>query len=573
MADLQEDWSRAWDEAIDLWSKFTKLSSPIWCNSQKEEKEESLTGSFAMIRLTDYRVVISLRQIEEKGLGEFSREILAHEIGHHVYAPANLRDNARLAARIRVGLPSKEIFTNFVANLYTDLLINFRLQRSFGLDIASVYKKLQPEDASDIWTLYMRIYERLFCLTAGTLAKEKVPPSMEGDADLGARLIRAYSREWLEGAGRFACLCLPYLMKASQNMIVKLPPWLDTLSAGDGDIIPDGLVEIDEGEANGAIHPSEDTDLTGLRANSGAEEPSMGDGVEKIGGQKNQYRSPDKYIELLRGVGVKLTEEEMVCRYYRERAVPHIIPFPTREVREAKDPLPEGLDVWDIGTPVSSIDWVETVVRSPYIIPGVTTVERTYGNSDGGLPEKLPLDLYLGVDCSGSMKNPKVSLSYPVLAGTIILLSALRTGARVMACLSGEMPGKFSQTKGFIGDEKEIMKVLTGYLGTGYAFGIKRLRDTFIEGPKPKRPTHILIVSDSDLFYMLNSAKEGWEIARQACEIAGGGATACLEIAYPAYNTADIEKLRSLGWTVHLVPDMSGVVAFARAFAKMKYDR
>ena len=573
MSKLKEEWSRAWDEALDLWSKFTKLNEPIWCNSQKEEKAEELTGSFAMIRLTDYRVVISLRQIEEKDLSNFAKEILAHEIGHHVYAPANLRDNARLAARIRMGLPSKEFFTNFVANLYTDLLINYRLQRSFGLDITGVYKKLQPDEASDIWTLYMRIYEMLFGLPANTLVRAKVSPSMQGDADLGARLIRAYSREWLEGAGRFACLCLPYLMKATKKMVAKLPPWLDTMSAGDGDVIPDGLAEIDEGEANGAIHPSQDCDLTGLRANSGADEPAMDDSVETVGGRKNQYRKPDKYIELMRGVGVTLSDEEIVCRYYRERAVPHLIPFPTREVQEAKDPLPEGLDVWDVASPINAIDWVESVVRSPYIIPGVTTVERAYGSSDGGLPEKLPLDLYLGVDCSGSMNNPKVNLSYPVLAGTIILLSALRTGARVMACLSGEMPGKFSQTNGFLKDEKEIMKVLTGYLGTGYAFGIKRLKNTFIDGPKPKRPTHILVVSDSDLFYMLNSAKDGWEIARQSCEIAGGGATACLEIGNPTYNSSDIEKLRSVGWTVHLVPNMASVVAFARAFAKMKYDR
>ena len=523
-----------------------------------------------MIRLSDYRVVVSLKQIEEKGLNDFALEILAHEIGHHVYAPANLRDNARLAAHIRAGLPSKEIFTNFVANLYTDLLINDRLQRSFGLDIASVYKKLKPPEESDIWTLYMRIYEMLWGLKAKTLTGVKIPPAMQGDADLGARLIRAYSREWIEGAGRFACLCLPYLMKSSKKLLKKLPPWLDTLSAGDGDVIPDGLAEIDDSEQNGAIHPSQDPDLTGLRAEGSNDQPLPSNHAEQIGGKKNQYRKPSEYVDLLRGVGVKLSDEEIVSRYYRERAIPHLIPFPTKEVQEAKDPLPEGLDVWDVSSPVHSIDWVESVVRSPYVIPGVTTVERVFGTSEGGLPEKVPLDLYLGVDCSGSMNNPKVNLSYPVVAGAIIVLSALRTGARVMTCLSGEMPGRFSQTNGFIRDEREILKVLTGYLGTGYAFGIKRLYDTFIVGEKPKRPAHILIVSDSDLLYMLNSAKKGWEIAEEAAQIAGGGATACLEMR--SQNNPDIAKLRSIGWTVHLVPDMSAVVTFARAFAKMKYD-
>ena len=36
---------------------------------------------------------------------------------------------------------------------------------------------------------------------------------LEGDAYLGARLIRSYAREWLDGSGRFAALCLPYLQE------------------------------------------------------------------------------------------------------------------------------------------------------------------------------------------------------------------------------------------------------------------------------------------------------------------------------------------------------------------------
>ena len=29
---------------------------------------------------------------------------------------------------------------------------------------------------------------------------------------LGARLIRSYARDWLDGSGKFAALCLPYLL-------------------------------------------------------------------------------------------------------------------------------------------------------------------------------------------------------------------------------------------------------------------------------------------------------------------------------------------------------------------------
>src|SRR6476619_3024374 len=121
LAKLRDDWSREWPVALAIWSQFIKLHEPCWCYTLEEEIREQLTGSFAMIRLVDHSVVISLRTIAEKGLGSFAREILAHEIGHHVFCPADLTDNARLLARIRAGLPTKEAHAPMVSNLYADL--------------------------------------------------------------------------------------------------------------------------------------------------------------------------------------------------------------------------------------------------------------------------------------------------------------------------------------------------------------------------------------------------------------------------------------------------------------------
>ena len=105
---LRSEWEAHWEEALSIWSRFTKLKDPAWCFSSADEKRESLSGSFAMIRLVDQAVVVSLSQVQEKGMEPFSLQILAHEIGHHVYCPANLSDHARMIARMRHALPSKE---------------------------------------------------------------------------------------------------------------------------------------------------------------------------------------------------------------------------------------------------------------------------------------------------------------------------------------------------------------------------------------------------------------------------------------------------------------------------------
>ena len=54
-----------------------------------------------MIRLDDQAVVISLPRVVASGVKDYPLEVLAHEIGHHVLAPATLTDHAQTIARMR----------------------------------------------------------------------------------------------------------------------------------------------------------------------------------------------------------------------------------------------------------------------------------------------------------------------------------------------------------------------------------------------------------------------------------------------------------------------------------------
>lgn len=571
---LEGVWREAWPTALEIWSRFTRLPQPLLCRTKAQRIAEGLTGSFAMIRLIDHAVVIGLDLALDAGVQEFAVEILAHEIGHHVYAPADLVDNARLIARIRRGLPTREGYAGMVANLYTDLLINDRLQRSAGLNLAGVYEVLRDDTTGGpMWAMYMKSYEVLWSLPADTLiAPERVTAEIASDATLCARLIRVYGRRWLDGAGRFAALLLPYVLEMDETS-AGVAPWMDAIDAGVGGM-PDGLAELDDGELEDPIHPADDPELSGLRDGySDAEHPNRNaTGRELEGGLKNRYRTPTEYIELMAGIGVTVDEKDLVNRYYRERAVPHIVPFPVRESREASDPLPEGLEVWDLGAPLSAIDWTESVVRSPLIVPGVTTMERVYGQTEGAQPERTPVDLYLGVDCSGSMGNPARKTSFPVIAGAVIVLSALRAGARVMVELSGE-PGEYSQTDGFVRSEREAMTILTGYLGTGYAYGIKRLDESILQPRETfRRPIHLLVVTDSDIFHMLAETEGGWEILAESVEAAGGGATLVLDRMDENYYADQLLRVQAAGWDIHHVSEQKHLVAFARQFARRHYD-
>lgn len=584
---IRERWFEAWPRALELWSRFTQLSLPRWCLTEEDEEKELLSGSFAMIRLVDHAVVVSLRQIQERRLQRFAVEILAHEIGHHVYCPADLTDNARLLARIRAGLPTKETFAPMIANLYSDLLINDRLQRECSLDMAGVYRAIESASSSRLWTLYMRIYEVLWSLQRGSIAKGKIDARLNNDAILGARLIRSYHHDWLDGGGRFACLCLTYLIDDAAGAEQSVRVWMDTRSAGAGGV-PDGMVEIDADEITGAIHPSEDPSITGL-SDQEAEERKLREGMDGQGKAHGQtglktlkkIRQPFEYADVLKASGVTLNDREITARYYRQLALPHLVRFPSKQQPAATDPHPEGLDIWDIGSSLTEVDWLATLTASPQVVPGMTTMRRLVGEMPGFTPEKRPIDLYLGVDCSGSMSDPKSRLSYPILAGAIIALSALRAGSRVKVALSGE-PGKTIATDGFVRDERLVLATLTDYLGTGTTFGIHRLAETFRPWPKTSPHVHILILTDNDIFGMLdlkNPTGLGWTVASESLAAARGGGTYVLQLPEYLMNNAraqatihpGCEKMKQQGWTVANVDNMDALLAFAKQFSQHAY--
>jgi hypothetical protein len=577
---LHDRWAAAWPAALEAWSRFTRLRPPLLCLDAAVAQREGLTDSFAMIRLVDQAIIVSLPAVRTSRVEAFPREILAHEIGHHVLAPATLTDHARMIARMRRALPTVEKHAPMVANLYSDLLINDRLQRSAGLRLAEVYRILGAGGASGrLWGLYLRIYEILWSLERGSLGGQATDDVAEGDAWLGARLLRTFARDWLEGCGRFAMLLLPYLLD-DQRSESTLRQWHDTRDAAAGGE-PAGLVDEDAGERDGAVHPVRDPDL----ADVGGDEPEEGaaptDSSPRADQRRGegQAREPFEYGEILRAAGFQLDDHEAAVRYYRERARPYLIPFPSRRVPEAADPLPEGLEPWDAGHPLDAADWLQSVLQSPRIVPGMTTVQRVWGTTEGREAKRVPLDLDLYVDCSGSMPNPQRTTSYPALAGAILCCSALRAGARVQATLwSGKQ--QFTTTDGFVRDEAAILRVLTGYFGGGTQFPLHILRDTYARRPPASRLVHILVISDdgvSTMFDRDERGAEGWAIATQALARAGGGGTFVLDLpagweaveadAYAAIRRAHDEG----GWRVHRVAGLEELVAFAREFSRLTY--
>ena len=563
VAALREAWRTRWPDALGAWSKLARLSEPRWCTTRREEGENGLTGSFAMYRLLDRAVVVSVRQVRSLGLEAFPVEVLAHEIGHHVYVPADLADKARILARIRRGLPGKEGLAALVSNLWSDLLINDRLQRSARLDMAGVYRALRSPTVEGAFAVYLRAYERLWSLPTGDLVGRRLTDEEDLDASFLADLARTHAADPIRGAGPFAAVLYAHLPDAVPG---RLPSFVDFGGEDEGDEAPGGLVELGEGDDEEPRHPGEVEDpdeRVPLEAAPAA-------GREAASGRKARFRDPSAWTELMKSVGVRLSDADLVVQYYRELARSFSIRFPPVLAPDATDTIPEGLVPWEPGSSTSRIDWPATLARSPVVIPGLTTVEREDAPDSPSTPGARPPDLYVGVDCSGSMFDPAKVVSYPVLAAVVLAKAALAAGARVMATLSGE-PGRYASTNGFVRHEHEVLTVLTSYLGTGYAFGAERLRETFVTKPTFRPPVRLFLVTDSDFFTMLGATTGGWELASEVVSAAGGGAVAALDRSTGPSHRGQIARLAACGWQVRPVSTAEDLVALARAVGRDLY--
>lgn len=391
------------------------------------------------------------------------------------------------------------------------------------------------------------------------------------DARLAARVVRIFGDRWLSGSKRFAALCLPYLLEQSEQ-ISQQTVWLDAIRAGVGGL-PDGLTNVDADELGEPLHPAFDPEIAGesvIAKRNPLHNSTQPGEVQRTSNSPGQYREPFEYGELLRATGLNLTDHEVAIRYYKERASQHLIPFPTMVAPLKADPQPEGVESWDIGLPMADIDWFETVTRSPVVVPGFTTVQRTFGETEGGRPKRVPVDLDLYVDSSGSMPDPRNTVSFLALTGAIVALSALRAGARVQVTLwSG--PGEFTTTRGFVSDPKQVLGVLVGFFGGSTAFPIHVLRDTYATRSASAKPAHILVISDDGVDTMYANDERGASgraIASRALAQAGGGGTLALNISAMTEAIAQFERD---GWTVHSVQTWNDLVEFGRVFSKRHY--
>lgn len=568
-------WHAAWPEALAAWGRASRMHPPVLHTAAAPE-----VGSFAWYDGQRVEVHVDLADAVARGLADHAVAVLAHEVGHHLLSPVDHRTRVRIAARVRAGLVDQDHLVGAVANLWSDLLVNDRLQRTGAADVAAVWRALGPP-ADPLMALVLRADEVLWRLPRGSLSGAAAVD--ESAAWLCARLVRVYARDPVGGAGGFASLVRTTLAQHDLEDAGLAGRVLRVVCTDEGE--PSGLPYGLAGDpVLGApvLHPALDPAVVGDAATAPAEpDAPVAAATGTALGHDGNALLPAELHAVLRALGDTTSLEDVAVAWYRERAAAHLVPFPVDRRAGVPDPLLGGYAPWDVGDDLADVDWTGTVTTSPVVVPGMTTVRREVLDDTPATPVVRPVDLDLYLDSSGSMPDPK-RFSHVALAGAVLALSALRVGARVQATTwSG--PQQVAGTDGFTRDADAVLRAVVAFFGGGTTFPLALLERTHLgdgtRGPTTTGPTHVAVVSDDGVLTMFRPVRPGPDgryrqveddVAARALAAAGGGASLLLDV--PERARAGVASAVPDGVDVYWVDADARLVDFAADFARRTWS-
>jgi len=487
-----------------------------------------------------------------------------------------------IAATGRARIPDPDGQARRMSNLWSDMLINTRIatmqrQRDGSAspepEMVRMWRVLSVEPPSDqLWWVVLRAYEILWSRPAGFLCPAEPPPrpvvhrqpppptvpaatkteeqrlkAVEAaaaadariaaeavwaelvltnpplDATLLAETVRTFGDDPVSGALRFGMIMAPYLIADEQPRRRSTSAGAQAAGgcAGQADETAPTAAELERVLGDPRLrevpeHPAVEKARQAAGASgAGMEADGASTGIAGVDGLGQGYGLADT-LALYSGANA----DDVVAAWYLTAARRYVRPLsqPSSKPRSLDETIPGALDQWNIDDDISSIDWPASLSRSTTVVPGVTTRLRdVLPDAPPDARESVQLDIY--IDSSGSMTAPRRE-SPGVLAGTILILSALRGGgqARVTSfSAAGEVAGGARFTR----DRAELMRDLTFYFGHGTTFPLDLYATRYADARRSRGAgasiarRHVVVLSDDGLQSMFGAGQPQYaDVAR-----------------------------------------------------------
>ena len=392
-------------------------------------------------------------KMEEKRVVE---ALLDHGVTHYTFCPWDFHTHLRLYSEAKKVVGDKELAKQ-VSNRFIDVIADTHCVKKRHTEIPELHRHLEKGTIDEV---IGSLYQKIWGIDLGISASKK---SAKAHADIVRRLARIPYLDrsrWGESIRKFARSLKPLLVEEQKQQGGKEGKG-EHNPQGEHDLNRYSNEEIDQGLRDYARQTMDLSEFKDVLEDFSDELTGAGYGRE--GGMG-------------RGHGKPLDADVL---FYMKLAENYSIPV-KKVVLEKKGFLhPYSHSPWEIGSPFREVDIWTSFGK---IMPGITQIWTKREGKGRGKIEGTP-DSLIAIDSSGSMINPRKSLSYAVLGAACATNAYLQNGSKVAVYNFSDAPMGGKEILHYTDRREDIYRVLCKYFGGGTALDLEDLMP-LIQGRK-----------------------------------------------------------------------------------------
>ncbi len=374
--------------------------------------------------------------------------LLDHGVSHYTFCPWDFHTHLRLYSEAKKVVGDKELAKR-LSNHFMDIVADTHCVKKRFTEIPELHRHLKKGTIEEVIAL---LYQKIWGIDLG------IPPSkvsLKGHADIVRRLARIPYLDrsrWGESIRKFARSLKPLLVEEEKRQRGK---------GEKGERNPQGEHDLNH-------YSSEEIDQ-GLRDYAG-QTMGLSEFKEVVDDFSDELKEAGYGMErgMGRGQGKPFDADVL---FYMKLAENYSIPLKKFPLEKKGALHPYSHSPWEIGSPFQDVDVWTSFGK---IMPGITQIWTKREGEGKGKIEATP-DCLIAIDSSGSMINPRKSLSYAVLGAACAANAYLRNGSRVAVYNFSDAPMGGKDVLYYTDQREKIYRVLCKYFGGGTALELEDL--------------------------------------------------------------------------------------------------
>ncbi|MGO8989050.1 MAG: hypothetical protein ACLQGU_19860 [bacterium] len=382
--------------------------------------------------------------------------LLDHGVTHYTFCPWDFHTHLRLYSEAKKVVGDKELAKQ-VSNRFIDVIADTHCVKKRCTEIPELHRNLEKGTIDEV---IGSLYQKIWGIDLGISASKK---SVKGHADIVRRLARIPYLDrsrWGESIRKFARSLKPLLVEEQKQQGGKESRG-EHNPQGEHDLNRYSNEEIDQGLRDYARQTLDLSEFKDVLKDFSDELTGAGYGRE--GGMG-------------RGRGNPLDADAL---FYMKLAENYSIPVKKVPLEKKGSLHPYSHSPWEIGSPFQDVDIWTSFGK---IMPGITQVWTKREGKGKGKIEGTP-DSLIAIDSSGSMINPRKSLSYAVLGAACAANAYLQNGSKVAVYNFSDAPMGGKEILNYTDRREDVYRVLCKYFGGGTALDMEDLMP-LIQGRK-----------------------------------------------------------------------------------------